>query len=80
MIPDGTTAIRNMQTGAIIPTQLGECRPSECDLREHEEIVVRKDGAWIRAEDSEPTAEELRDIRIMSLAQEIIELIEDKYK
>ena len=65
MIPEGTTAIRNLQTGAIVPTRLGECRPSECDLREHEELVAWTDGKWLRLEDTEPTETEaiIMDIR-----------------
>jgi len=65
MIPEGTTAIRNLQTGAIVPTPLGQCRPSECDLREHEELVAWTDGKWLRLEDTEPTETEaiIMDIR-----------------
>ena len=45
-LKDGTYAIHDMQTGRYIPTPLGDCKPSEVDLREHEEIKVWLHGDW----------------------------------
>ena len=42
----GTTAIHDIQRGTYTPTAMGECRPSEADLKEHEEIVVWRDDDW----------------------------------
>ena len=45
-IQNGTYAILNVQTGQHTPTPLGECKPSEVDLKEHEEIRIWMDGDW----------------------------------
>jgi len=78
---DGTYAIFNVQTGHYTPTPLGECKPSEVDLKDHEEIMVWKnpdnpllEGHWVQP-DPDPTEQEKRDMQIYLHLAAAIELL-----
>ena len=73
-IQDGTYAIFNVQTGHYTPTPLGECKPSEVDLKDHEEIRVWVNGEWTEP-DPEPTEQEKRDMQIYLHLAAAIELL-----
>lgn len=74
----GTTAIHNLQTGIYTPTPLGDVKPSECDLSEHEEIVIWSDefNTWVQP-DPEPTEEEKAIMDIEAYLGAALDRLED---
>ena len=85
MIKHGAYSIYNIQTGQYTPTPLGECKPSEVDLTEHESIRIwdkyAKDGlGWWVDLPPEPTEQEKRDMQIylhLTAAMELLGIDDD---
>jgi hypothetical protein len=77
MYPEGTYAIKNLQTERYDLIELGECKPSDIDLDENQEIWRVLNGRWEPR--LEPTRQEEVLLEIRAFAERIIELTDELF-
>ena len=76
-IPEGTYAIKDLQTGRYDLVPLGECKPSDIDLSDTQEIWLMMNGEWEPR--LEPTRQEEVLLEIRAFAERIIELTDELF-